>query len=100
MQACTNCRVSKSSCKGVERPCARCVKLGLTCEDDVKVLKRSCEACRQSKVKCDLEEHFPYPCSRCAKTGASCKVHEPQKRKVGVRKATKADAGRECTVEP
>ena len=78
--ACTNCQRAKIACSSKERPCRRCERLGLPCEE-LKPIKRACGTCRASKVKCDVDDTYPEPCSRCLRTGTVCAPHEPTKRK-------------------
>ena len=86
--ACSSCQRAKTACSVAERPCRRCTRLGLVCED-LKLIKRACGTCRESKVKCDMDDHFPLPCSRCKRLGTACAPHVPTKR----RRAEGAAAG-------
>ena len=78
--ACANCQRAKIACSSKERPCRRCERLGLPCEE-LKPIKRACGACRASKVKCDVDGTYSEPCSRCLRIGTVCAPHEPTKRK-------------------
>ena len=78
--ACANCQRAKIACSSKERPCRRCERLGLQCEE-LKPIKRACGACRASKVKCDVDGTYSEPCSRCLRIGTVCAPHEPTKRK-------------------
>jgi Fungal Zn(2)-Cys(6) binuclear cluster domain len=43
---------------------------------------RACEACRQLKVKCELDDNNPTgSCKRCAKAGRSCIVTAPSRKR-------------------
>ena len=43
---------------------------------------RACEACRQLKVKCELDDSVPNaPCKRCAKAGRQCIVTAPSRKR-------------------
>lgn len=79
--ACANCHKARTVCNELERPCPRCVRMGLDCEPQAKVMKQTCVACRNSKVKCDLEACWPEPCKRCLRLGTACVPHEPMKRR-------------------
>ena len=78
--ACTNCQRAKIACSSKERPCRRCERLGLPCEE-LRPIKRACGTCRASKVKCDVDGTYSEPCSRCLRIGTVCAPHEPIKRK-------------------
>ena len=71
LHACKSCRRAKKICVDDERPCARCVRLGLPCDEVVKPVKRACTNCSQIKVKCDLDAEND-PCSRCRRLGLVC----------------------------
>ena len=49
LHACKNCQRSKTACND-ERPCARCVRLGVPCDGEARAVKRACAACKRSKV--------------------------------------------------
>eukprot|EP00960_Hanusia_phi_P017864 525212-Hanusia_phi.AAC.9 len=84
--ACDYCRVSKVRCDEA-KPCSRCSLNGLSCQTSQSMLpehkdmivkdlqflqrpqvKRACEACRSSKLKCDESR----PCSRCKRGHFRC----------------------------
>ncbi len=71
LHACKSCRRAKKICVDDQRPCARCVRLGLPCDEVVKPVKRACTNCSQTKVKCDLDAEND-PCSRCRRLGLVC----------------------------
>jgi hypothetical protein len=71
LHACKNCKGAKVTCVDGQRPCARCVRLGLPCEETVKLVKHACTNCSRSKVKCDLDD-ANYPCGRCRRFGLVC----------------------------
>jgi Fungal Zn(2)-Cys(6) binuclear cluster domain len=51
---------------------------------DPKDLKRprACEACRQLKVKCELDDNNPAaPCKRCLKAGRQCVITAPNRKR-------------------
>ncbi|KAL1499027.1 hypothetical protein AB1Y20_013543 [Prymnesium parvum] len=78
LHACKNCQRAKTACNDT-RPCARCVRLGLSCDGDTKAVKRACASCKRSKVKCDLDDR--QPCSRCTRLAIECTPHVPNKKK-------------------
>ena len=90
--SCGSCARAKTACSGVVRPCPRCVRLGLPCTvpNEVKTIKRACEVCRTSKIKCDLGAPGSGACSRCAHLGLVCIPHEAKSAK---RKRTTSAAG-------
>ena len=69
--ACKSCKRAKVACVDDQRPCARCVRLGLSCDEAVHPVKRACTNCSRSKVKCDLDAGND-PCSRCRRLGLVC----------------------------
>ena len=79
LHACKNCQRAKTACND-QRPCARCVRLGVPCDGNLRAVKRACSACKRSKVKCDLDDLYPKPCSRCARLGSECTPHVPNKK--------------------
>lgn len=80
LHACKNCQRAKTACND-QRPCARCVRLGIPCDGDMRAVKRACAACKRSKVKCDLDDKHPNPCTRCTRLGCECTPHVPNKKK-------------------
>ena len=80
LHACKNCQRAKTGCTD-QRPCARCLRLGVPCDGDMRAVKRACAACKRSKVKCDLDDRHPNPCSRCTRLGSECTPHVPNKKK-------------------
>ena len=79
LHACKNCQRAKTACND-QRPCARCVRLGVPCDGNMRAVKRACVACKRSKVKCDLDECHPNACSRCTRLGSECTPHVPNKK--------------------
>jgi hypothetical protein len=85
LHACKACVAAKTGCSDV-RPCLRCAKMGLDCDDHAKTVKRSCTACKKAKAKCNLDTESGQPCSRCAKSGGQCvpyiapPSHKPRKK--------------------
>ena len=71
LHACQNCKASKVTCVNGVRPCVRCVRLGLQCQEEVKSIKHACTNCNRSKVRCDLEAGNN-PCSRCRRLDLVC----------------------------
>ena len=63
LHACKNCQKAKTACMD-QRPCQRCVRLGIPCDDDQKKVKRACGSCKRAKVKCDLDEQVSLRASR------------------------------------
>ena len=55
LHACKNCQRAKTACNDT-RPCTRCVRLQLSCDGDMRTVKRACASCKRSKVKCDLDD--------------------------------------------
>ncbi|EKX47578.1 hypothetical protein GUITHDRAFT_106565 [Guillardia theta CCMP2712] len=66
-KACLSCQLKKVRC-GDSRPCARCYRMGLTCDDEPGLgqealplmlqrkreqVVQACERCRRSRLKCD-----------------------------------------------
>lgn len=88
LHACKNCKGAKVTCVDGQRPCGRCVRLGLPCEETVKPVKHACTNCSRSKVKCDLDAQND-PCGRCRRFGLVCvpvehtPSHEGRRKKRG-----------------
>ena len=88
LHACKHCKGAKVTCVDGQRPCARCVRLGLPCEETVKPVKHACTNCSRSKVKCDLDAQND-PCGRCRRFGLVCvpvehtPSHEGRRKKRG-----------------
>ena len=88
LHACKNCKAAKVTCVDGQRPCARCVRLGLPCEETAKPVKHACTNCSRAKVKCDLDAEN-YPCGRCRRFGLVCvpvehtPSHEGRRKKRG-----------------
>ena len=80
LHACKNCQRAKTACMD-QRPCPRCLRLGIPCDNDAKSVKRACANCKRAKVKCDLDAMEP--CGRCRRLGLVCQVHVPNKKKRG-----------------
>ena len=80
LHACKNCQRAKTACMD-QRPCPRCLRLGIPCDNDAKTVKRACANCKRAKVKCDLDA--AEPCGRCRRLGLVCQVHVPNKKKRG-----------------
>lgn len=74
VHACRNCQRAKTACSNT-RPCERCKRLGIPCDDVLRVVKRACSNCKRAKVKCNLEEGMP--CGRCTRLGLVCVPHTP-----------------------
>lgn len=83
LHACKNCQRAKTACMD-QRPCARCVRLCLTCDDDHKTVRRACANCKRAKVRCNLGDG--HPCARCIRLHMDCTEHAKSKR-------TRAGAG-------
>jgi len=90
LHACKNCQRAKTACND-QRPCARCIRLGVPCDGDMRAVKRACAACKKSKVKCDLDDRHPNPCTRCSRLAAVCTPHVPNKKKARTGKGCGAD---------
>ena len=58
-----------------QRPCARCMRLGIVCDETAEPRKVACTYCKSKRVKCDLD--LQHPCSRCARLGLACEPHVP-----------------------
>ena len=72
LRACTKCRRAKVRCVDGQRPCARCIRMGLPCDDEDKPVKAAaCSNCNRSKVRCDLDSETD-ACSRCRRLGLVC----------------------------
>ena len=69
--ACKNCKAAKVTCANSVRPCVRCVRLGLPCQEAAKLIKHACTNCCRSRVRCDLEAGNN-PCSRCRRLDLVC----------------------------
>ena len=88
LHACKHCKGAKVTCVDGQRPCARCVRLGLPCEETVKPVKHACTNCSRSKIKCDLDAQND-PCGRCRRFGLVCvpvehtPSHEGRRKKRG-----------------
>ena len=88
MHACKNCKAAKVTCVDGQRPCTRCVRLGLPCEETAKPVKHACTNCSRAKVKCDPDAEN-YPCGRCRRFGLVCvpvehtPSHEGRRKKRG-----------------
>lgn len=78
LQACTHCQRAKSACTD-QRPCLRCTRLGIPCDDDPKPRKQACARCKHARVKCDLDAQ--QPCGRCCKFRLACVLHVPERRR-------------------
>ena len=88
LHACKYCKGAKVTCVDGQRPCGRCARLGLPCEETVKPVKHACTNCSHLKVKCDLDAEN-YPCGRCRRLGLVCvpvehtRSHEGRRKKRG-----------------
>ena len=72
-RSCASCRRAKVACVDGQRPCPRCLRLGLQCDDEsIPVKAAACSHCSHSKVKCDLD-YSKDSCSRCRRLGLICK---------------------------
>jgi len=78
LHACKNCQRAKTACMD-QRPCARCVRLQMLCDNEIKTVKRACANCKRAKVKCNLDDENP--CRRCKRLGLKCPPHVPNKKK-------------------
>ena len=58
LHACKRCQRAKTACNNA-RPCARCVRLNVPCDDSLRAVKRACVTCRRSKVLFAATPH-PY----------------------------------------
>ena len=99
-KACQAAKVSTLSCADGQRPCGRCLRLGIPCEGDARVIKRACVVCRDSKVKCDIDDNFGQPCTRCQRLGTPCVPHVPSKRKRPVQQGRGAAAALDVSSLP
>ena len=71
-RSCASCRRAKVACVDGQRPCPRCLRLGLQCDDEsIPVKAAACSHCSHSKVKCDLD-YSKDSCSRCRRLGLVC----------------------------
>ena len=77
LHACKNCQKAKTACTD-QRPCARCVRLGLQCEGAATPVRRACAHCKRAKVRCNLNDASP--CERCVRLGLDCSARPPPKR--------------------
>jgi len=77
LHACKNCQKAKTACTD-QRPCARCVRLGLTCDGDQKAVRRACANCKRAKVRCNLGDG--HPCGRCVRLKLECTEHAKNKK--------------------
>jgi len=93
IHACKNCQRAKTACMD-QRPCARCIRLAIPCDNEVKAVKRACANCKRAKVKCNLDDENP--CKRCKRLGVNCSPHVAQKKKMRV----DGDAAAELFAEP
>ena len=93
LHACKNCQKAKTACMD-QRPCQRCVRLGIPCDDDQKKVKRACGSCKRAKVKCDLDDKpLGVSCGRCTRLNLPCTPHVPNKKKrTGAAASDAADA--------
>ena len=81
--ACQNCikaKVNAQECSDGQRPCARCVQKGLTCDDVAKLKTQACSECRKQRMKCERTQGqtADEPCDRCARRGLACEPHVPK----------------------
>lgn len=90
LHACKNCQRAKTACTD-QRPCPRCLRLGIPCDNDAKTVKRACASCKRAKVKCDLDTQDP--CARCRRLGLTCQAHVPNKKKRNSRGGDESDLG-------
>ncbi|KIJ45619.1 hypothetical protein M422DRAFT_29739 [Sphaerobolus stellatus SS14] len=75
--ACTNCnKASFTRSDLLTRHVRRCTQ---TDKGKAASRKRSCEACIQRKIKCDLQQ----PCSKCASRGDTCIYNVPLRASTG-----------------
>ena len=75
-KGCQACHAVSVSCTDGERPCARCIRLGIVCDETAEPRKVACTYCKSKRVKCDLD--LQHPCSRCARLGLTvCEPHVP-----------------------
>jgi hypothetical protein len=77
LHACKNCQRAKTACMD-QRPCARCIRLCLTCDDDHKTVRRACANCKRAKVRCNLGDG--HPCARCIRLHLECTEHAKSKK--------------------
>ena len=89
-RSCTSCRRAKVACVDGQRPCPRCLRIGLQCDDEsIPVKAAACSHCSHSKVKCDLD-YSKDSCSRCRRLGLIC---EPVQDKTRAKKRRSPSSG-------
>ena len=85
LHACMHCRAAKTACTD-ERPCKRCVRLGLECSayrDEPR--KRACQGCHTAKVAC-CGVRLGEQCARCKRLGMQCVPRDAASARSSVRK--------------